>query len=139
MIAHLEAKHYYKFWTRESIKAAMKVCKFRDPNEIKFPPRGHGMSGIEYLEYYFSRDPQLLPPENLKFPWPLAIALTIQTSLRECNWIWRRLEKGERIVTYSKYVKYETSMSVIQAPFPIISAHVNANKSSCSADPLLCS
>ena len=117
MIDHLDGKYYYKFWTPESIQAAMKVCTFTDPNEIRFPPRGHGMSGIEYLEYYFSRDPELLPEENLKFPWPLAIALTIQTSLRECNWIWRRMENGEKIVYYSKYVIYCASMFIIQAIF----------------------
>ena len=82
----------------------MDLCEFTDPSEIKFPPRGDGMSGIEYIEYYLSRDPKLLPREKLKFPWPLAIALSIQTSLRQCNWIWRRLENEERIVRYSKYV-----------------------------------
>ena len=82
----------------------MDLCGVDGESEIKFPPRGDGMSGIEYLEYYFSRDPALLPDENLKFPWPLALALNIRTSVRQCNWIWRRLENGERIVRYSKYV-----------------------------------
>lgn len=82
----------------------MELCGFTDPSEIKFPPRGPGMSGIEYLEYYFSRDPALLPEENLKFPWPLAIALNIMASQRQCEWIWNRLKNGERIVRYSKYV-----------------------------------
>ncbi len=87
------------------MKVVMDLCGFTDPGDIQFPSRGNGMSGVEYLEYFFSRDPDFLPEENLKFPWPLAIALNIQTSLRECNWIWRRLVNGERIVTYSKYVK----------------------------------
>ena len=82
----------------------MNLCGVDSESDIKFPPRGDGMSGIEYLEYYLSRDPELLHEENLKFPWPLSIALNIKTSLRQCNWIWRRLENGERIVRYSRCV-----------------------------------
>ncbi|XP_028401385.1 uncharacterized protein LOC114524491 isoform X2 [Dendronephthya gigantea] len=103
LIDRLDGKYYHKFWTPASLKNAMKDCGFTDPSEVKFPPRGDGMSGIEYLEYLFSRDSALLPKKNLNFPWPLAIALNIQTSLRQCNWIWRRLENGERIVRYSRY------------------------------------
>ena len=104
LIDRLDGKYHHKFWTPESLKDAMNLCGFTDPSEVKFPPRGDGMSGIEYLEYYFTRNSTLLSEEKLKFPWPLAIALNIQTSLRQCNWIWRRLENGETIVRYSKYV-----------------------------------
>ena len=103
LIDHLDAKYYYKFWTPESLKTVMDICRFTDPKDVKFPARGVGMSGIEYLEYYFTRDPQLLPEKNLKLPWPLAIDLNIQTTFRECDWIWRRFKNGERIVTYSRY------------------------------------
>jgi hypothetical protein len=104
LLDRLEGKYYHKFWTPESLKTAMDLCGFAGPSEIAFPPRGDGMSGIEYLEYYFSRNSTFLPDGNLNLPWPLAIALNIQTSLRQCNWIWRRLENGERIIRYSKYV-----------------------------------
>ncbi len=105
LIDRIDGRYYYKLWTPESMKVVMDLCGFTDPNEIQFPTRGHGMSGVEYLEYFLSRDPELLPEENLKLPWPLAIALNMQTPLRQCNWIWHRLENGEKIVRYSKYVK----------------------------------
>ena len=117
LIDDIDGKYYYKFWTPNSMKEAMDVCGFTEPGEINFPPRGEGMSGIEYLEYYFSRDPELLPEENLKFPWPLAIILHIQTSLRQCNWIWRRFKNGERIVRYSKCVTYISFNWPLNIPF----------------------
>ena len=102
LIDQLEGKYYDKFWTAESLKTSMDLCGFTDSSNIKFPPRGDGMSGLDYLEYYLSRNLTLLPESNLKFPWPLAIAMNIRTSLRQCNWIWRRLENNERIIRYSK-------------------------------------
>lgn len=103
LIDRLDGKYLHKFWTPRSLEVAMKLCGVTNPSDIKFPPRGKGMSGIENLEYLFSRDPKFLSKDKLKFPWPLATALNIQTSLRQCNWIWRRLVNGERIVRYSRY------------------------------------
>ena len=102
LIDHLDAKYYYKFWTNGSLKAVMEKCGVSSPSEIRFPPRGAGMTGIEALEYLFSRDRKLFEKDSLDFPWPLSIALNIQSDLRQCNWIWRRLENGERIVRYSR-------------------------------------
>ena len=101
-IDHLDAKHYYQLWTDETLEKVRIKCNFSSADQVKFPPHHYGMSAITSLEYFLSRNQSLFPQDGLHFPWPLAIALKHETTLRECKWIWRRMEEGKKAIRYSR-------------------------------------
>ena len=63
-----------------------------------------GTSGLEAVEYYLSRDEELLKWFPTKTaPWPLLVDLDLKLPLEECYWSTERAQKMDKISTYTTY------------------------------------
>ena len=91
----------------------LSLCQdyFTHPDNIPFPPRDHAPNAFQAIDYYISKYED---SETGKFfnyfptftaEWPLLLHLNLDLPVVECDWVWERWMRNEKMIMYSHYSK----------------------------------